>query len=92
MSVNCPSLLQEQGEMMMIVNSHYKNAVVGKLVYANDEGVIMVECNDLFESYSVPCHVSNADDAQILIDQIVCVHFGIVHALPHCIDNWETKK
>lgn len=66
---------------MSTVNMRHMNAVVGVLRYVNDDGVVLVECDEVFETVVVPSRIINAPDAMMLVDRVVCLHDSKVYQL-----------
>lgn len=67
--------------MATLVNDNYRNAVVGTLIFVNDDGVCLVECDDPFVHYTVPVMVSDPSEAMVCVDMRVCVYEGEVHVI-----------
>lgn len=66
---------------MNTINARYQNAVVGTLRYVDDGGVALVECDEIFETITVPTRVVNHSDAMLLVDRVVCVYDQIVYPM-----------
>lgn len=66
---------------MNTINTRHLNAVVGVLKYVDDGGVALVECDEIFETITVPVRVMNHTDAMLLVDRAVCVFDSIVYPM-----------
>lgn len=75
--------------MATTIKSDYLNAVVGILRYADDQGVILVECDDPFAHHTVATKVSDWEYALLCVDLGVCVHDGIVHRIPALDEQYQ---
>jgi hypothetical protein len=64
-----------------IINTDYRNAIVGVITHVSTESVVLVECDDPFVHYTVPVIIDNRDEAMFLVDQLVCIHDRIVRKL-----------
>lgn len=66
---------------MSTINPRHTNAIVGVLKYADENGVVLVECDEVFEMIVVPARVINNEEAMILVDRTVCVFDSKVFTL-----------
>lgn len=66
---------------MNAINTRHFNAVVGVLKYVDDGGVALVECDEIFETITVPVRVMNHADAMLLVDRTVCVFDSNVYPM-----------
>lgn len=58
---------------MSSIDLKFRNAIVGILLYVNNDGIALVECDEVFQVIVVPVRIINGDDAQQLVGSSVCV-------------------
>ena len=76
---------------MVYTNSHW-NSVVGSLVYADENGVVLIQVQNPFEPEYVVGSVDYADDAMLLIDQTVCLYESRVFRLVDDVSDRAAKR
>ena len=62
-------------------SSSHTNAVVGVLVYADENGAVLVKIDDGVVNEYVPCVVDNATCGMLYVDRKVCVYQNEVFLL-----------
>lgn len=75
---------------MSTIDDNYKNAVMGTLVSVDnrswtDDGssMVVIRCNDPFNTVFVREFITNYADAEMLIDRTVVLYDRRVHQLVH---------
>jgi hypothetical protein len=63
------------------ISETYRNAVVGMLKYVDHAGVILVDCDNVFDNVVTTHIVDNPSEAMFLVDCNVCVYGGRVYKL-----------